>query len=60
MYSGLPSCINMTHEESVSIAFVTGMVGWFFILPGIISGLLIRAMSMKPIQDFAKYYKNHV
>jgi hypothetical protein len=50
----------MTHEESVSIAFVTGMVGWFFILPGIISGLLIRAMSMKPIQDFAKYYKNHV
>ena len=33
---GLPSCMNMAHEESVSIAFKTGMVGWFFILPGII------------------------
>jgi len=32
----LPSCINMAHKESVSIAFQTGMAGLFLILPGII------------------------
>lgn len=33
---GLPSCANAANEESVSIAFKMGMVGWLFILPGII------------------------